>query len=234
MGANKLEAFEIETIHRRDINKADYNPRKITEAAEKKLRKFLRENGLWQPLIMNRRTGVLVSGHQRLTAMDSVMRTDDYSLTMAIVDVDEETEVKGNVFMNNQSAMGEFDFFALQGLHEIFPEISFEADLGFDASDVDFILGPQPKEEPKKNKEEQGADYFRAEKARIRENAQEENEEGSYQAHENDYQLTIVFPNNSDKREFLRRIGKKPEEKYIKSTVLYDLEHGVYSKLKGE
>jgi hypothetical protein len=56
MGANELEKFTIEVINRKDIHGADYNPRIITEAAKKKLRKFLKENGLWSPLVLNKRT----------------------------------------------------------------------------------------------------------------------------------------------------------------------------------
>ena len=106
MGANSLEAFTVEVVNRRDIHGADYNPRKIDDRAKKKLHRFLKDNGLWSPLVLNRRTMTLVSGHQRLSCMDAILRRDDYELTMSIVDVDEKTEVTGNIFMNNQEAMG--------------------------------------------------------------------------------------------------------------------------------
>jgi ParB-like chromosome segregation protein Spo0J len=113
MGANKLEAFTIEVVNRKDIHGADYNPRKITESAKKKLRKFLKENGLWEPLILNKRTMTLVSGHQRLSIMDSLLRKDDYDLTMSIIDVDEKLEVSGNVFMNITSRQWANGMFSL-------------------------------------------------------------------------------------------------------------------------
>lgn len=229
MGANKLESFETLVINRNDIQKADYNPRTITDAAAKKLRKFLRENGLWSPLIVNKRSMVLVSGHQRLTAMDAILKTDDYQITVAMVDVDEATEVKGNIFMNNQSAMGEWDYFKLEEIHSIFPDLDFEKDFAFDASDVDIILGEQPKKD-NIQKTEYTSDTFREAKKAARQKAKEETHGGdSYRLSENDYQVTIVFPNNHDKKEFMKRIRKDVKEKFIKSSVLHDIAKGVYS-----
>ncbi|MCL2600766.1 MAG: hypothetical protein FWD88_06260 [Treponema sp.] len=233
MGANKLEAFDIEVTNRKNICGADYNPRKITESAKKKLRQFLKENGLWQPLVMNRRTGTLVSGHQRLAIMDSLLRRDDYELTMSVVDVDEKTEASGNVFMNNQSAMGEWDVFALQDIKAIFPDIDFEHDMGFDESDINILFGRQ--EEDAKLAEEQAAaqeytaDHFREAKKETRENARRDNRQGdSYNLAESDYVVQIVFPNNHEKREFMRKIRKPENEKFLKSTVLLDIYNRVH------
>jgi hypothetical protein len=233
LGANKLEAFTIETINRKDIHGADYNPRKITESAKKKLRKFLKENGLWSPLVLNRRTMTLVSGHQRLSIMDSLLRKDDYNLTMSVVDVDEKLEVSGNVFMNNQSAMGEWDVFALQGIKEIFPEINYEADMGFDESDINILFGKQ--EEEQKLIEEQAAaeeytpDTFREIKKKNREKAKSDNQNGdSFNLAESDYVIQIVFPNNHEKHEFMKKIRKPEKDTYLKSSILLDIYNHVY------
>jgi hypothetical protein len=233
MGANELEAFTIETINRKDIHGADYNPRTITESAKKKLRKFLKKDGLWQPLILNKRTMTLVSGHQRLAVMDSLLRKDNYDLTMSVVDVDEKLEVSGNVFMNNQSAMGDWDVFALKDLKDIFPDIDYEVDFGFDQSDIEVMFGKE--EEILKQGEEQEkaqeytADTFREVKRKSREKAKMENEEGgSYNLDTSDYSLTVVFPNNHEKEQFMRKIHKDPKETYLKSTIFYDIAKGVY------
>ena len=233
MGANKLEAFEIKVVKRNEIRGADYNPRKITEAAKKKLRKFLKDSGLWQPLVMNKRTGTLVSGHQRLGIMDSILRTGDYELTMSVVDVDEKTEVSGNVFMNNQSAMGEWDVFALQDIKDIFPEIDFAIDMGFDESDIDVLFGGRDEDEKLAEEqaaaEEYTADHFRRAKKETRENAKRDNEKGdSYNLADSDYSVQIVFPNNREKREFMRKIRKPENEKFLKSTVLLDIYNRVH------
>jgi hypothetical protein len=233
MGANKLEAFTIEVINRKDIHGADYNPRKITESAKKKLRKFLKENGLWQPLVLNKRTMTLVSGHQRLSIMDSLLRKDDYDLTMSVVEVDEKLEASGNVFMNNQSAMGEWDVTALQDIKGLFPEIDFETDMGFDESDINILFGRQ--EEEQKLIEEQAVaeeftpDTFREAKKKSREKAKSENKNGdSYNLDESDYVIQIVFPNNHEKHEFMKKIRKGEKETYLKSSILLDIYNHVY------
>jgi hypothetical protein len=232
MGANKVEKFETLVISRKDLHKADYNPRKISEAAAKKLSKFLRKNGLWAPLIVNKRTMTLVSGHQRLTAMDALLG-DTYELTVAMVDVDEATEAKGNVFMNNPSAQGEWDVTALQDIANIFPELDFEKDLGFDTSDLDVMFGKefQGKNETLiKDAEAFGTDYFREEKKKQRQTAKEQNEEnGSYHLNENDYSVTFVFPNNREKLAFMEKIKKNQKETHLKSTVLWDIWKQVYN-----
>jgi hypothetical protein len=182
MGANKLEKFTVEVINRKDIHGADYNPRKISEPAKKRLRKFLKDNGLWSPLTLNKRTMTLVSGHQRLAIMDSLLRKDDYDLTMSVVDVDEKTEVSGNVFMNNPSAQGEWDTLLLQDIKGLFPDIDYEQDMGFDESDINILFGRREAEE--KLIEEQAAaeeftpDTFREAKKQSREKAKEDNETG--------------------------------------------------------
>jgi hypothetical protein len=233
MPANKLEAFTIETVNRKDIHGADYNPRKITESAKKKLRKFLKENGLWEPLVLNKRTMTMVSGHQRLSIMDSLLRQDDYNLTMSVVDVDEKLEVSGNVFMNNQSAMGEWDVFALQDIKNIFPGIDFEADMGFDESDINILFGKQEEErkldEERAEADEFTPDTFREIKKKSREKAKAENQNGdSYNLADSDYVIQIVFPNNHEKHEFMKKIRKPENEAYLKSSVLLDIYNHVY------
>ena len=233
MGANKLESFTAETVNRRDIHGADYNPRKISESAKKKLRKKMKEWGAVQPIVVNRRTMTIVGGHQRIDAMDSILRKDDYELTVAMIDVDEKQEAAINVFLNNPSAQGEWDVFALQDMKDIFPDMDFQIDMGFDESDITIMFGKQ--EEDTKLMEEQSkaqeytADHFRNAKRETRENAKWDNQQGdSYNLAESDYVVQIVFPNNHEKREFMRKIKKPEGEKFLKSTVLLDIYNQVY------
>ena len=233
MGANKLESFTAETVNRRDIHGADYNPRKISESAKKKLRKKMKEWGAVQPIVVNRRTMTIVGGHQRIDAMDSILRKDDYELTVAMIDVDEKQEAAINVFLNNPSAKGEWDTFALQDMKGIFPDMDFEADMGFDESDIRMMFGRQEEEtklaEEQAKAQEYTADHFRQAKRETRENAKRDNGQGdSYNLAESDYVVQIVFPNNHDKREFMRKIRKPEGEKFLKSTVLLDIYNQVH------
>ena len=125
MGVNKYENFDIEVVSRSQIHEAEYNPRKITDSAFKKLKKWFSAEGKGQlsPITVNKKTMNVVSGHQRLRVLDTLNRGKEYKLTVAMVELDEKTEVEANVFMNNASAQGEFDYDLLGDLHNMFPDI---------------------------------------------------------------------------------------------------------------
>ena len=239
MGANKLEKFEIVKVNRKDIHGVDWNPRKISESARKKLKAGLKKFGLVQPIIVNKRSMNIVGGHKRIEEMDTILRNDDYDLHVAMIDVDERGEVSLNVLLNNTSVMGEWDIFALQDLHRLFPDIDYVSDFGFDESEVDIMLGDFFKSEPetplidpmKEVKKLDTEDYRQMKKAQ-REKVKERENENPQDAHELsnlDYTLTIVFPNNRDKADFMSRIKKDPKEKFVKSTILYDISNGIYN-----
>jgi hypothetical protein len=140
IGANRLESFKPVTLNRKDIKGADYNPRKMTEANRKKLRKLLKTHGMVQPIVVNKRTMRIVGGHQRVSIMDSELRREDYELSVAMIDVDEADEVKINVSLNNQSVMGEWDLDLLESIKIDLPDIDFQNDLGFDQIDIESMF----------------------------------------------------------------------------------------------
>ncbi len=84
-----LENFAIEEMPRARLTAASYNPRKISEQERDKLKAALERHGLVAPVIWNRQTGNLVGGHQRISIMDSLMGTQDYSCQVSVIDVDE-------------------------------------------------------------------------------------------------------------------------------------------------
>lgn len=142
MKKNKIQQAEQRTVKRSDINFASYNPRVISEDARKKLKKNLQTVGLLGGVIWNERTGNLVSGHQKVSIMDTVNRYDtengnnDYELRVEVVDFDEKTEKEQNLFMNNRKAQGQFDE---DMLREMLNGIDFSM-AGFDDFDME-ILG---------------------------------------------------------------------------------------------
>jgi len=103
------EAYEMMRIQRSKITAASYNPRAISDEARKRLKHQLETKGLVMPLVWNKRTGTLISGHQRLALMDSSKKGGDYDINVAAIDVSPKEERELNVALNNQSAMGEFD-----------------------------------------------------------------------------------------------------------------------------
>lgn len=140
--ANQFESYSIIKIHRSQIKNADYNPRFISEAARGKLKNNIKMIGLLGPITWNTRTGNIVSGHQRMWVMDSLMKTKDYEIQVAAVDLDEQTEKAQNVFMNNPLAQGDFD---LELLEKMFKEhqVNFEA-AGFTVGEIHKMLGDSP------------------------------------------------------------------------------------------
>jgi hypothetical protein len=78
-----------------------------------------------------------------------------------------------------------------------------------------------------KPQQEMKPEDFRRMKAEQREK-EKERQADRHELSDLDYTLTVVFPNNHEKRDFMRKIRKDPKEKYVKSTVLLDLYNRVY------
>ncbi len=81
-----------------------YNPRKISPHDLTALRRSLREFGAVEPVVVNRRSGRIVGGHQRVkaAAAESIE-----SLPVVYVDLDEPREKQLNLALNRIA--GEFD-----------------------------------------------------------------------------------------------------------------------------
>lgn len=138
-GRHQLEAFKIVEINRSELRNAPYNPRVIRDAAKKKLRKGMERLGVLAPIVWNRRTGNIVSGHQRVDILDQINGTTDYTLTVASVDLDEAKEKEANLLLNNYEAQGEWD---LEKLEEMLKDESIQLDgTGFDGADLHRLFG---------------------------------------------------------------------------------------------
>jgi len=124
------------------LKEADYNPRKINKVQAKRLRDGIKMHGLVGGIIWNKRTGNIVSGHQRLSQLDELEGTQDYSLDVDVIDVNEKRERAINVLLNNHTAQGEFDGDKLAEVIEYLREeqISVEQ-TGFNMADLQVMLG---------------------------------------------------------------------------------------------
>jgi hypothetical protein len=141
MKTTKVQRFVARTIRRKQILNAKYNPRKISAANRARLRKSVTEFGLVTTLVWNKRTGNLVGGHRRLEEIDAIEATDDYSLTVAEIDIDPLREKALNLILNNPAAQGEYDDKLLaKVLHELDGKIDLEL-TGFDENEVERMLG---------------------------------------------------------------------------------------------
>jgi len=102
-----------------EICPAKYNPRKTLkpgDAEYEALKNSLERFGLAEPLVLNKTTGTLVSGHQRLNVLIESGATE---AEVVIVALDEEQEKLLNIAMNKIE--GDWDYEKLEAL---FSEIS--------------------------------------------------------------------------------------------------------------
>ena len=113
---NRVMKHRQGMVPRSKISEAPYNPRVITDESQRKLASSLvdPEIGLVESLVWNERTGNLVGGHQRLGIMDAVHEGENYEVPVDIIDVDEATEKKINLMLNNHGLQGTWDVPSLE------------------------------------------------------------------------------------------------------------------------
>lgn len=231
---SKYEKFEIQKVKRSEIHGSDYNPRTITASALKKLRNKIRKDGLIVPITINKRTGNIVGGHQRLNVMDDLHRGKEYELTVAVIDVDAKKEAELNIFLNNPSAQGDWDKSLLIDFKTTFEDLDFIVDCGFDKFDLDYMFGDTEygglfKENKTKKKvlsdidKVKQSDKMRKLKKKFKEKQLNKNDSGTSEYSEyDDYYMVIVFPTNQEKHNFLRKLGIKQTERFIKASKFLD------------
>lgn len=100
----QLNGFPIERKKLSELIKAPYNPRRISPEQAASLQRSLTEFGTVEPIILNKQTGHIVGGHQRLDALQSLGETETDVL---IVDMSEEREQALNIALNKIS--GDWD-----------------------------------------------------------------------------------------------------------------------------
>ena len=197
MTLSKFEKFTIEKIDRSEIKNAEYNPRKLSDKAKQKLKQNLEKVGLIQPITWNRITGNIVSGHQRVSILDSLQRNKKYSLSVAVVEMDEKTEKEQNIFMNNTEAQGEFD---LDNLGKILKEIEID-NTGFDTGSVFAMFGENPHEMEEKEI------LSLSEKLKSAYEIQKEITEKLKTRDDTDFYTVFIFKDNKMRLEVHKKLG---------------------------
>lgn len=210
---NPFQAFEMRRMRRTDIKSAPYNPRRITEEAERRLRRNLKKVGLLMPLVWNERTGNLVGGHQRLKILDLLNRGTDYELDVAVVQLDAKTEREQNIFLNNLWAQGEYDEQMLTEVLRQFDDGPELDAMGFDGADLHVVLGDAAVEFfPVKEPDDVITD---AEEITGLRDKRAEAKEIANRRDTNDFYVVVIFPNNATTAAFLKALGEEDNERYI-------------------
>ena len=224
---SSFQKFKMREIARDQLKGADYNPRKIGERQRKALKESLRKNGLLQPVVWNERTGNIVGGHQRINELDSLMRTKNYTLDVAVVDLSEAEEVAANIALNNANTMGEFDFNAVQELSSEF-NLNLETDFLFDRDDLLVSFGVDL-ESVQVQKRDAYADEdlmkeIKDRKKEVRERLKETRAEtGDYTTDRPVGILTLVFRDDSQKKEFCAAYGLADSVTTVHAETVLDL-----------
>jgi hypothetical protein len=207
-------------VKRSSINFANYNPRKITKEAKISLKKNIKRIGLLGGIVVNIRSNNLVSGHQRLSVLDSIEGYDkdnskDYLLSVEIIDVDEATEKEQNIFMNSSSVQGEFDMIQLS---DLLKDIDYsnagltDTDMALLGIELDICNSEEIGELDSLSKKEAIKDL----KKSIREKIDNNFEEG-------DPLLVLSFSSFDAKAKFMDRFGFDIYEKFIKGEIFENM-----------
>jgi hypothetical protein len=216
---SKYQKYIVETINRADIKNADYNPRLIDDENKKALKKALKKHGLVEAIVWNRRTGNLVGGHQRLQALDTLEKNQDYSLDVCVVDVDQREEAVLNVQLNNPSLQGDWDLNRLEEMVTDF-DISFD-DMGFSEDDIDFMFDGDDKY----------TEMFETEETEATKNAIADVKEARQEMRDKyadknniEFYAVLVFKDKEEKKEFYKKISLPIYEEYLTTDILKRLE----------
>jgi hypothetical protein len=201
------DRYEIQEVHRSQLADCPFNPRQISDEARRRLRANLEKIGLTHPPVWNKRTGHIISGHQRIHIIDSIMGTSDYTIRVAVVDLDPKQEKEQVVFENNGEAQGQWD---LEKLEKLFREdkIDIEA-AGFNTADIFQMFGDSPLiEQP----EELAA---AAERVRAAREAYDKTVEKSAGDRDDPhFYLMVIFRDNTEREKFTAALGL-PDNRYV-------------------
>lgn len=200
---SEFQKFEAVTIHRGELVDAPYNPRVLPAKARAKLKKNLGTIGLLEPPVWNRRTGHIVGGHQRLSILDSLHKSADYSLTVAAVDLSEKEEREQNIALNNGEAQGEWDLDKLEAMFRGGLDIDAT---GFDAASVIRMFGVVPGEGEGRTAEQLEDVASAVDAAKKARKAIDSRKDDPY-AGDRNYYLVLVGGNDAQREAITHRLG---------------------------
>ena len=131
--------MRLEKIAIEKLNPAQYNPRKDLKPGDpeyEKLKRSMETFGYVEPIVWNKQTGNIVSGHQRLKILRHQGETE---IECVVVDLDEKQEKALNITLNKVS--GEWDLPKLADLISELDDGIFDISItGFDAAEIEHLF----------------------------------------------------------------------------------------------
>lgn len=101
-----MVSYQIQTMPLEKLVPWEENPRRISKKAYAGLKKSIDKFGCVVPLVWNKRTGRIVSGHQRARVLREKGAKE---VPVVVVDLTEEQEKALNITLNNPNITGFFD-----------------------------------------------------------------------------------------------------------------------------
>ncbi len=131
--------MQIQKLPLEKLNPAKYNPRKDLKPGDpeyEKLKKSMETFGYVEPIVWNKQSGHVVSGHKRLKILQHQGETE---IECVVVDLDETEEKALNVALNKIS--GEWDLPKLADLINELDNGIFDISLtGFDVAEIEDLF----------------------------------------------------------------------------------------------
>lgn len=232
MEKSKYISSESIQIKRSQITLADYNPRKISESAKKKLKANIKRLGVMGGIVWNETTKNLVGGHQKVKILDELhgyvpeTNKNDYALVVEKVKLSPKEEKEQNLFLNNKSAQGETDndLLAL-----IISDIDYTL-AGLDEFDLQLagIELPEIESDPFETMRELEKVKTPATKTEIQAKKEAVREQALNNISERETYVTLVFKSAKSKEEFMHRFNLDPSDNIIKGEEFGDMVEVIY------
>ncbi len=143
--------MRIVTMYVSELQPAPYNPRlelSKNSSQYRKLKRSIERFGLVEPLLWNKRTGLLVGGHQRLRVLQDLKIE---KVSVSVLDLSPEQEKALNIVLNNREAQSDWDLPQLTSILEELAELpeSLLFATGFEPSHLKTLQSElTPSEEP--------------------------------------------------------------------------------------
>lgn len=213
----KYQRFESVRVWRHELHPHPKNPREIGKKQAQRLRGKVKEVGLVQPLIWNRRSGYLVGGHQRLDVIDRLEKYDprtwenDYQIDVSACELSDQQEHEMLVFLNNPSASGTFNLDLLADLNL---EIGIDfAGMGFDQIDVDLMFdGDARFSHLFEDNDEVVASKEKLAEVKAARESGAERMQGENSA---EFYFVVVCKDDAERSEIMRRLGVPKHEQFV-------------------
>ena len=222
MSVTKHQQFEMGRVWRHEITPHPRNPRKIAKSAQHRLKGKVDEVGMITPICVNRRSMLIVGGHQRLAVLDKLEKynaetqANDYQLDVSLCDLDDKQELEMLAFLNNPAAQGVFD---LDVLAEMNLELGVDFNgTGFDQMDVDFMFDGDARfshafEDTRAVEDEkEKLEAIKAARAKGVENMRGQNSAEFY--------FVVVCRDEDEMGEIKKRLGVQPHEQFVSGDAL--------------